>query len=77
MSDSFNVFNMRTTGRDMSQLEAEEHLVRVRTVSRWLDRIPGSPVPIGLDPIVGLLPAFGDFAGLAMSLYQGKYGSAV
>jgi len=36
----------------------------------WLDSIPGSPIPIGLESIVGLIPQIGDVAGTLASLYQ-------
>ncbi len=47
-------------------------LKRLRTFSRVLDRaipIPGTNVGIGLDPILGLLPAGGDFLGVLLSAY--------
>lgn len=36
---------------------------RIARVTHWLDeliRIPGTPVKVGLDPIVGLIPVVGD-----------------
>jgi hypothetical protein len=45
---------------------------RLRTLTRLLDNIvavPGTPVAIGLDPIIGMLPGVGDFIGVGISAY--------
>src|SRR5688572_32236896 len=50
---------------------ANPRLQRIRFVSNLLDQcitLPGG-MRIGLDPIVGLVPAVGDLAATAMSLY--------
>ena len=47
-------------------------LTRVRTVADLLDnalRIPGTDIRIGLDPLVGLIPGFGDLVGGVASAY--------
>ncbi len=47
-------------------------LKRLRTFSRILDKaitIPGTGIGVGLDPILGLLPAGGDFLGVLLSAY--------
>lgn len=47
-------------------------LKRLRTISHLLDnaiRIPGTSYRIGLDPLLGLLPAGGDIAGAFLSAY--------
>lgn len=47
-------------------------LERVRALARLLDSsipIPGTSRRIGLDPLIGLIPGFGDAAGMAMSGY--------
>src|SRR5213593_2519170 len=47
-------------------------LSRVRAVSDLLDnalRIPGTEIRIGLDPLIGLIPGFGDLAGGLASTY--------
>jgi hypothetical protein len=47
-------------------------VARVRSLARLLDsaiRIPGTDIRIGLDPILGLFPGFGDLAGAAASGY--------
>jgi Domain of unknown function (DUF4112) len=47
-------------------------LSRVRVVSDLLDnafRIPGTEIRIGLDPLIGLIPGFGDLAGGLASTY--------
>lgn len=56
---------------DLTVREAEllEHL---ETLERLFDRqfrIPGVPVRIGLDSILGLIPVAGDTLGAGMSLY--------
>lgn len=47
-------------------------LKRLRTLSRILDNIitiPGTGIGVGLDPIIGLFPAGGDFLGVLLSAY--------
>ncbi|QYX32575.1 DUF4112 domain-containing protein [Sphaerospermopsis torques-reginae] len=47
-------------------------LKRLQQISKLLDNaitIPGTPVGIGLDPILGLIPVGGDVLGLMFSLY--------
>lgn len=50
----------------------DDPLGRVRTLTRLLDsvvRVPGTSMRFGLDPIIGLVPGFGDVAGAALSGY--------
>ncbi|MEB3830647.1 DUF4112 domain-containing protein [Phormidium sp. CCY1219] len=57
-----------TTPRDPNT----NHLRRLRTLSRLLDSaitIPGTRYRVGLDPLLGLLPAGGDIAGALVSAY--------
>ncbi|MEB3150425.1 MAG: DUF4112 domain-containing protein [Sphaerospermopsis kisseleviana] len=47
-------------------------LKRLQQISKLLDNaitIPGTPVGIGLDPILGLIPVGGDVLGLIFSLH--------
>ncbi|WP_414551382.1 DUF4112 domain-containing protein [Anabaena sp. CCY 0017] len=47
-------------------------LKRLRRLSRILDQvvtIPGTPIHIGIDPIVGLVFGAGDFVGFVLSSY--------
>lgn len=47
-------------------------LARARALTRLLDsaaRVPGTSMRFGLDPILGLVPGFGDVAGAALSGY--------
>jgi hypothetical protein len=47
-------------------------VARARGLARLLDdlvRIPGTNIGIGLDPIIGLIPGFGDVVGGVMSSY--------
>ena len=47
-------------------------LKRLRRLSRILDKvvtIPGTPIHIGIDPIVGLVFGAGDFVGFVLSSY--------
>ena len=47
-------------------------LARVQVLADLLDnaiRIPGTEIRIGLDPLIGLVPGIGDFAGAALSIY--------
>lgn len=50
----------------------EQALQRIDRFARGLDsqfRVPGTSIRFGLDPLIGLIPGIGDFAGLALSLY--------
>ncbi|NET88619.1 MAG: DUF4112 domain-containing protein [Kamptonema sp. SIO1D9] len=50
----------------------QQRLARVRSLSYLLDNaiaIPGTPYRIGLDPLLGLFPAAGDYLGSAISAY--------
>lgn len=50
----------------------ENNLKQLRFLSHWLDNaitIPGTSWRIGLDPIIGLIPAVGDYAGTVLSSY--------
>lgn len=51
---------------------ADDATARVDRLARLLDRaigIPGTGIRVGLDPLLGLVPGFGDFATGAISLY--------
>lgn len=55
-----------------SRSRQEKTLEELRSMSYLLDSaipIPGTPYRIGLDPILGLLPAFGDYLGAIFSGY--------
>ncbi|MEB3225115.1 MAG: DUF4112 domain-containing protein [Synechococcus sp.] len=50
-----------------------QKLQRLRTLSKLLDSaiaIPGTKYKIGLDPIIGLVPAVGDYLSLILSGYM-------
>ncbi|HXL86925.1 MAG TPA: DUF4112 domain-containing protein, partial [Gemmatimonadaceae bacterium] len=53
-------------------LISDARMRRVRTLARVLDNaisIPGTSWKIGLDPIIGLIPGFGDMIGAVLSGY--------
>lgn len=59
-------------GSRVSSRERSAALSRLRVLSRLLDsslRIPGLGYRIGLDPLIGLIPGFGDAVMLVPSLY--------
>lgn len=58
--------------KDSNQNSNEIILKRLRTLSHVLDNaipIPGTPYRVGLDPLLGMIPAGGDIAGAAVSAY--------
>jgi hypothetical protein len=58
--------------RDAATAASGASLARVRTVSQLLDnalRVPGTNIRVGLDPLVGLIPGFGDLLGGLASAY--------
>jgi Domain of unknown function (DUF4112) len=47
-------------------------LRRLRRFARWMDdgvKLPGIPLRVGLDPIIGLVPGLGDAAGAVLSAW--------
>jgi hypothetical protein len=50
-------------------------IVRLRSLrrfARWMDdgvKLPGIPLRVGLDPIIGLVPGLGDAAGAVLSAW--------
>jgi hypothetical protein len=61
--------------RRLSDLDSDPQaltLKRLRQLSRILDKvvtIPGTPIHIGLDPLVGFLPIGGDILGVILASY--------
>lgn len=58
--------------KDLNKDSNETILKRLRTLTHVLDNaipIPGTPYSIGLDPLLGLIPAGGDIAGAVLSAY--------
>lgn len=59
------------THRDAPAAPAPAPLRNARSLARLLDTaftIPGTGFRVGLDPILGLVPGIGDFAGVVLSL---------
>ncbi|GAL85278.1 hypothetical protein MYP_2507 [Sporocytophaga myxococcoides] len=59
------------------------NLIWVEKISNFLDskfRIPGTKLRFGWDPLIGLIPGIGDFAGFVISailmLYMTRYGAS-
>lgn len=47
-------------------------LQRLHQISRLLDKViavPGTPIAVGLDPLIGFIPIGGDVLGLLLSSY--------
>jgi len=56
-------------GSSISRINRIEHL---RRFAYWLDegiRLPGTRLRVGLDPIIGLVPGFGDVAGAVLAAW--------
>jgi hypothetical protein len=56
----------------ISKSPTQDRVRRVRVLGKLLDNsipIPGTSWKIGLDPIIGLIPGIGDFAGALLSGY--------
>jgi uncharacterized protein DUF4112 len=54
------------------RIDDDRDLRRARALARLLDTavgIPGTPIRVGLDALLGLIPGAGDFAGAALSGY--------
>lgn len=62
---------MPSSRTDLSAAPEPAALRNARSLARLLDtavRVPGTSFRIGLDPILGLLPGFGDAAGVLLSI---------
>ncbi len=56
----------------ISDTTKQTRLDRLERLSRLMDTafaIPGTNIRMGIDSLVGLIPGFGDLAGLLISLY--------
>ena len=63
---------LRALVADMSFQRPDRKLDGLRAFARVLDSaiaVPGTKMRFGLDPVLGLIPGFGDLAGAAMSGY--------
>lgn len=61
----------KRTDKRADRPQAQE-LERVRSLARLLDnavRVPGTDYRVGLDPLLGLVPAAGDYIGAILSGY--------
>jgi len=53
-----------------SGIATDTRVARLRTLAYWLDAgipVPGTSFRFGLDPIIGLIPGFGDAVGAVLS----------
>ena len=51
-------------------MASDNRLEHLRRFAHWLDdgiRLPGTRLRVGLDPIIGLVPGFGDAAGAILA----------
>lgn len=51
---------------------SHEDVIRARRIALFMDssiKVPGTEFRIGLDPIIGLIPGFGDFLSNAIGIY--------
>jgi hypothetical protein len=63
---------LRNDGPEELLSPANEATKRIDRLGYWLDssiRIPGIGYRIGYDALIGLIPGFGDIAGMALSSY--------
>jgi hypothetical protein len=63
---------MKVEGSEVRGAEPSGDLRRARALARILDSavgVPGTPLRIGLDAVLGLIPGAGDIVGAALSGY--------
>jgi len=56
----------------LKNMNHEQRLEHVEGIARLMDsrfKIPGVPIPLGLDTIIGFIPGIGDTIGLSVSGY--------
>lgn len=62
----------RTKNQPPTDENQRRRLERLDRSSYWTDnnfQVPFTNIRFGLDPLIGLIPGIGDFAGLILSLY--------
>lgn len=71
MTDYSEEFDIEIQGELPDTLD-EPSLERIRTVAYLLDEsvnVPGTPLKIGIDPVLSVIPVVGDAVGAGLSLY--------
>ncbi|KAI8357288.1 integral peroxisomal membrane peroxin-domain-containing protein [Blakeslea trispora] len=54
-----------------SEEDKKTHLKRIHRLSKWLDNaVPHSPIPLGVDSLLGFIPLIGGVIGSIFALYQ-------
>ncbi|KAI9292950.1 hypothetical protein K502DRAFT_325554 [Neoconidiobolus thromboides FSU 785] len=54
--------------KTLTKKQAIKRIEFIKLYAQWLDRIPGQPIPIGIDGILGLIPGIGDVSAAGLSL---------
>ncbi|KAI9024318.1 hypothetical protein CLU79DRAFT_746566 [Phycomyces nitens] len=68
---SYPYLHYTTPHQPLSKEQKTRKLKNVKQIATWLDNaVPGSPVPLGLDPFLSLIPFIGGFLGSALAMYQ-------
>ena len=63
---------MAAKHREGSTIPRDNRIEHLRRFAYWLDegiRLPGTRLRVGLDPIIGLVPGFGDVAGAVLAAW--------
>ena len=58
--------------REGSSIPRDNRIEQLQRFAYWMDegiRLPGTRLRVGLDPIIGLVPGFGDVAGAALAAW--------
>ncbi|KAL0091400.1 hypothetical protein J3Q64DRAFT_1709234 [Phycomyces blakesleeanus] len=60
-----------TPHKPLSTEQKTKKLGNIKQIAHWLDSaVPGSPIPLGLDPFLSLIPFIGGFLGSLFAMYQ-------
>ncbi|KAJ8653910.1 hypothetical protein O0I10_010478 [Lichtheimia ornata] len=60
-----------TPKKTMNEKQRKKLQKKIERIAYWLDNaVPGSPIPLGIDSILGFIPFIGGFMGSLLSLYQ-------
>ncbi|CAO3614084.1 unnamed protein product [Mucor hiemalis] len=70
-SKTFPYLNQTLPTPRMTDKQRNKLLKKIERLAKWLDNaVPHSPIPLGVDSILGFIPVIGGSMGVVLALYQ-------